>query len=146
MYWYGCCLNIIFTPINWMRSVCYFLFLSHLTLCLRVVNLLLMQRIPILFRRKSKENFLEGCYIFFPLKWKVGWDAFMFIFLWFSWLPCLRGECVCVCSGWNMEIKIILWFTFSRIKINSQAVAWGIAVEELIFLIFKFSLCFPYLS
>lgn len=47
----------------------------------------------------------------------------------------VENVCVSVCSsGWEMEIKIILWFTVSRIKINPQAVAWGIVVEELIFL------------
>lgn len=57
----------------------------------------------------------------------------MFVFRWFIWLACLSAECLCF-SGSHMEIKITLWFTVSRIKINPQAVAWRIVKEELIFL------------
>lgn len=48
-------------------------------------------------------------------------------------LACLSGERVCS-SGLDTEIKITLWFTVSRIKINPQAVSWGIVDKELIFL------------
>lgn len=58
----------------------------------------------------------------------------MFVFCCFIWLACLSAECLCF-SGSHMEIKITLWFTVTRIKINPQAVAWRIVDEELIFLL-----------